>query len=82
MPFGFNTGRLGILNPGSRPKLKPPPIRTRPPAGSRWAFPSERKAIIDFPRRRRRRRTRARKVIPRGFGKAQKSEYDKSFITH
>ena len=77
MPFGFNTGRLGILNPGSRPKLKPPPIRTRPPAGSRWAFPSERKAIIDFPRRR---RTRARKVIPKmipsDFGEAQKTEYE------
>ena len=78
MPFGFNIGLLGILNPGPRPKLKPPAIRTRPPACSRWASPSDRKAIIDFSAKvqRSRKRTRTRNVIPRCFGKAQKTEYE------
>ena len=78
MPVGFNIGLLGILNRGPRPKLKPPAIRTRPPACSRSASPSDQKAIIDFSAKvqRSRKRTRKRNVIPRCFGKAHNTEYE------
>ena len=70
MPLGFNIGRLGILNPGPPPKLKPPAIRTR----SRRASPSDWYAVIHFVRKvpTTRRTTRTRSVTPTGFGEAQK----------